>query len=141
MFDKEKETFLFWLSTKLEPNYRRKTLAKLFAVGVIGNVLAWLIALFTPNYIGKFVSALMILEGKVGIYLLVIPFSFAFLMAFSICKLRTNRRENLTKQQKDFLDNYFDELKTNDYRIIFLISAMSGGLNAILLVFAVVTFQ
>ncbi len=141
MFEKEKENFLFWLSTKLEQNYQRKTLTKLFAIGVISNILSWLIALFAPQFVGKFISALMVLEGKIGIYLLVIPFSFAFLMAFSICKLRTNRIENLTKQKKDFLDNYFDELKANDYRIIFLISAMFGSLNALLLVFALVTFQ
>lgn len=141
MFDNEKENLLYWVSTKLDQNYQRKTLVKLFAVGLIGNLLSWLTAFFAPKFIRNVVSTLVDIEGKIGMYLLIIPFSFAFLMTFSICKLRTNQIEILKKQKKDFLQNYFENVKFNDYRIIFLISAMFGSFNAILLVFALVTFR
>ncbi len=140
MFDNEKENFLSWLSTKLEQSYRRKTLAKFFIIGFVGNILSWIIALFAPGFIGKFVSTLMVLEGKIGIYLLVIPFSFAFLMAFSVCKLRTAQIQNITSEKKEVFDNLFENLRKDDYRIIFLISAMFGSLNCLLLVFILTTF-
>jgi len=137
MFDEEKEKILNWLSTKLEQDYQRKTLAKLFAVGVVGNILSWLIAFYTPSIIGKFIATLVNIEGKIGYYLLIVPFSFAFLMSLSICKLRINQIETVVNQKKEFLVNYFETLQANDFRVIFLISAMFGALNCILLVFVI----
>lgn len=141
MFDEEKENFLYWLSTKLEQNYERKTIAKLFAIGLVGNILSWLIAFSVPIFISELISTLVNIVGKIGYYLLIVPFSFAFLIAFSILKLKVNKVERVLDEEKEFLDGYFENLWANDYRIIFLLSAAFGGLNCILLVFALVTFS
>lgn len=140
MFENEKEKGLNWISSKLEQNYQPKTLAKMFFTGIIGNILSWITALFAPDLFANFVSGAINIEGKVALYLLFFPFSFAFMTAFAICKINLRKAE-ISSIEKQFLDGYSENLKANKNRKIIMLSAMVGGMNAILLVFAVITYR
>jgi len=141
MLEQEKESFLYWLTSKFEQNYEPRTLAKLFLVGLFGNIISWLIALFTPDSIANFIGFLADIEGKVAVYLLIIPFFFAFIMAFSVCKIIMRRKVNIDVAEGDFMNKYSNYIKQENTRLIFLIGGAVGGLNALILAFAVIAFR
>lgn len=141
MFEEKRDGFLYRLSRYFEADFANHTLIKLFAAGFAGNCLAWLAALYAPQILGDFVGLLNIIEGKILFYLLVFPLFFTFLMAFSACKFIFRKHDRTLVADDEFMSRYAAHTKGENLRRIFLISAMFGAIDAILLVLAVIWFR
>jgi hypothetical protein len=141
VFEEKRDGFLYRLTQYFDEDFNKKSLIKLFAAGIIGNVSAWLTALFAPQIFGDIVGLLGSLEEKFFYYLLVFPFFFAFLMSFSVCKFIFRKHDRALVSEDEFMSRYSAHTKSENIRRLFLISTMFGASNAILLVLAVIWFR
>jgi hypothetical protein len=141
VFEEKRDNFFYRLTRFFEEDFDKKSLVKLFSVGFAGNALAWLLALFAPPAVAGIVGFLGNLQERFFYYLLIFPFFFAFLMSFSACKFIFRKHDRMLVSDDEFMSRYATYSKGENLRRIFLISAMFGGINAILLVLAVIWFR
>lgn len=141
MFEEKRDNLFYRLADYFERDFEPKNLVVLLFAGFFGNVISWLTALFAAEEIGKFFSFLTNVSDKVLHYLLIFPFFFSFLMAFSVCKYLLRKKDKPIVSEKEFLSGYSDRLVKENLRRILLISAMFGAFNTILLVFSTVWFR
>lgn len=74
-------------------------------------------------------------------YLSIIPFIFGFVMMYAICKLRPLKIKRPEDAKGEFMTGYLEHTHRDHTRLIFLLSAMCGATNAILLVAAIIWFR
>lgn len=141
MLEQEKESFVYRLTLYFEGKLEPKTLVILFFAGLLGNILSWIVALFLNDNIAAFFSFLLGVSDKFLRYLLIVPFFFSFLSAFSIFKYLLRRKDEPIVSKKEFFNGYSRQLIAENFRRIVLISAMFAGLNTILLVSSVIWFR
>jgi hypothetical protein len=141
MFEEKKEKFLYNLTDYFERDFEPKNLTILFFAGFVGNTISWLAAIFASDGIGKAFSFLIDFSDKFLHYLLVFPFFFSFLIAFSVCKYLFRKKDRPIVSEKEFLSGYSGHLVKEYFRRISLISAMFAGLNTILLVLSTIWFR
>lgn len=141
MFEEKKESFLYSLTCYFEKEFQVKSLCMIFLVGLICNALAWIIALFAPRIAAEIVVFLGNVHERVFYYLLIFPFFFSFLMAFAVCKFVFRKHDRMLVADEEFMSRYASYSKGENLRRVFLISAMFGAINAILLVLGIIWFR
>ena len=134
MFEEKRDNFLYQLANYFERDFAPKNLMILLCIGFFGNLICWIAVLFAPDGIVKIFSSLTDLSDKIIHYLLIFPFFFSFLMAFSVCKFLFRKKNQPIVSKKEFLSGYSDHLIRENFRRTVLISAMFAGFNTILLV-------
>ncbi len=134
MFEEKRDNFFYRLTEFFEQNFEPKTLLILFFAGVIGNLVLWLAVLFVPERIADIFTFLNDLSDKVSHYLVIFPFFFSFLMAFSVCKYLFRKKDTPIVADQEFLNGYSAHLVKENLRRVFLISFIVAGFNTILIV-------
>ena len=136
-FQEKKEELATWAIDKLHENYSRKALWRFFAVGFVGNVVSWLTPLLIPDFIADATGLAISIEGRIAMYLMVIPLSSAGLMAFSLIRIISPTK--IPKRRKgDVFFSYIENSSQDRDRNIFLISIGCGAVNCIFLYFTVI---
>ena len=141
MFEEQKERIGYTVAEKLEETHSRQRLFFILAASGVANILCWFAALLTPDSIAEWIAFAMDLSDKFFFYLLLIPLSFAFLFAYSACRLLPNKNPTSSIEDDDFFTGYRETQKKDNHRNIILVSGMVGAANAILLAVAVIWFR
>ena len=113
----------------------------MFLFGLAGNIIVWMAAFFTPDFLGDATGFAIEWEGKVMMYLSTIPFICGFVMMYPICKLRPLKIKKPEDARDEFMVSYLEHTHRDHTRSIFLLSAMFGATNTILLIFAIIWFR
>jgi hypothetical protein len=141
VFEEAKEKLAIGAADLIMRERDRNHLVRLFLFGTVGNALVWLLALFSPVFIGDLINTAIDLEDRVMLYLEIVPFVSGFVMVYPLCKLRKLKMRKPESAENEFLDGYFESSHNDRNRNVFLVSAMAGGANAILLTCAVIWFR
>ncbi len=134
MFEEKRDNFFYQLADYFERDFEPKNLTILFCIGFFGNLICRLAVLFATDGIVKVFSFLTDVSEKVIHYLLIFPFFFSFMTAFSVCKFSFRKKDQPIVSKKEFLSGYSDHLVKENLRRTFLISSAFAGFNTILLV-------
>ena len=136
MFEREKEKLLHWSTVQLEKERSRYQLVRLFVLATVGEIAALLIAILVPKPVADAAAFAINMEGKIALYLAAVPLLCGFLMTFTVIKfLSPNRARKILPGS--FMSRYEDHSHHEDQRLVFLICAGVGGLNAIIFFFVV----
>ena len=134
MFKEKRDNFFTQLADYFERDFKPKNLMILFCVGFFGNLICWFAVLFATDGIVKVFSFLADVSEKIIHYLLIFPFFFSFMSAFSVCKFLFRKKDQPIVSKKEFLSGYSDHLVKENFRRSFFISAAFAGFNTILLI-------
>lgn len=140
MFEEQKEKYAFKVSSVLEAKHSQPRLRALFIVGLLGNGLCWIAALFAPETVAKWVGLAADISGGFSKLLALVPLGFAFTMTYSICRLWPHKSAIDGIEGGAFMSRFRDGQQNERMRNIILISGAAGGLNVILFTLAVIWF-
>lgn len=136
-FQEKKEQLAFWAEKKLAHEYSKKTLWRFFSFAMFGNIICYLVPLITPQFLAEPTGTLINIEGRIGMYLLLVPFLCGTLMTNSVIKIFFVA-ETAKKNRVEFFISYSDKISDDRHRTALLVSLGGGGANCIILFFTVI---
>ncbi len=139
MFEEQKEKVGYSVAQRLESEYSRRQLCVMFLAALSGNLISWGIALFAPSDAAEWFGLVFAISDSLFKYLLLFPLSFAFVMAYSLLRLRTPPGDLNSIADDDAFSRYRASQDADRLRNVVLLSGAFAGLNVILLVFVVVS--
>jgi len=136
-FQEKKEQLAIWAESKLSQEYAKRTLWRLFAVAMAGNLISWVIPLILPEVAAEPTGMAINIEGRVGMYLMLVPLVCGSLITYSLVRIFFPTKPQ-HKSKTEFFYSYSEKLLDDRNRTVLLISLAGGGVNCILLFFTVI---
>ncbi len=136
-FQEKKEQLAIWAESKLAGDYPKKTFWRIFGVAAFGNLVSYIVPLVTPEFLAEPTGILINIEGRIGMYLMLIPLLCGCLMTYSLIRIFFPPMTTPTSKA-EFFYSYSEKLLDDRNRAVVLISLGGGGANCIILFFTVI---
>ena len=119
-------------------DHTRRTYLIVISVGLAVNLLAWVVAIITPESIAEWVGFVADISDKVKAWLLAVPFWSIFFTAYAALRLPRYANPTAGLDDDDIMASYRDTEKSNYIRNRVLFALGIAAVNTIALVFVVI---
>lgn len=136
-----RETVLFRLTEFFEDEFSNRELVNLFAIGVGGLILCWILVFFVPDFLVDLIAKVIDLRGKVVSLLLFFPFLFGGTAGFALFKFLYRKGDEKIVSDNEFMSGFAQDLRRANLRRVLYASLAVGAMNAILISVAGVWFR
>lgn len=131
-----KESVFFRLTEFFEGEFSNRDLLILFAIGLGGLLLCWILLCSAPDFLVDFVREVVDLRERLVVWLLFFPFLFGATAGFAIFKFLFRKGDTAIVAGDEFMSGFAENLRRANLRRVFYASIAVGALNAILIFFA-----